>query len=52
LEKRLIKGDILHFLSNPNLENKGQSYQYFENGFPFIEDGLVTAVGTEQDVYK
>lgn len=51
-KKRLIKGDILHFLSNPNLENTGQSYQYFKNGFLFIEDGLVTTVGTEQDVKK
>jgi guanine deaminase len=51
-KKCLIKGDILHFLSNPNLESTGKSYQYFEKGLLLIENGLVSSVGTEQDIKK
>ena len=51
-KKRAIKGDVLHFLSDPNVTNPAQSYQYFEKGLLFIEDGLVTDVGFEQDLKK
>jgi len=51
-EKRAIKGDILHFLSDPNTTQADQSYQYFENGLLLIENGLVTDVGSEQILKK
>jgi len=51
-KKRAIKGDILHFLSDPNFGTPDQSYQYFENGLLLIEGGLVVDVGPEQILKK
>jgi len=47
------RGEILHFLSNPNDHSdseKQESYQYFEDGILIIKDGLVEACGQTSDL--
>ncbi len=42
---RLIRGTILHFLSDPGTEPAPAAWQLFEDGALLVEDGLVRRVG-------
>ena len=52
--QKLIRGSILHFLSDPGSEplNTNQSYVYHEDGGLFIEDGYIKNCASWSDILK
>ena len=42
---KIYRGELLHFLADPNKVGIENSYQYFEDGLLFLKDGLVEQVG-------
>jgi guanine deaminase len=46
------RGEILHFLSDPQVSNNDQSWQYFADGLLLIEDGYVHSCGDAENLLK
>jgi len=42
---KIYRGELLHFLADPNKVGAERSYEYFEDGLLYIKDGLVEQVG-------
>ena len=39
------RGEILHFIEDPDKTELEKSYQYYPDGLLFIQDGLVQKLG-------
>ena len=48
--KLLVLGQVLHFLKDPGEYDDADSYQYFEDGALWIEDGHIADVGPYADL--
>ncbi len=51
-EKKIIKGSVLHFIDNPDGEDNGKAYQYFENGAIVVDNGHISAVDAYDEIKK
>jgi len=49
---KIYRGEILHFLADPNRVPLEESYEYFEDGLLIIKDGLVEQVGEANQLLK
>ena len=45
IELKAFRGELLHFLADPNKVAENESYQYFEDGLLVIKNGFVEQVG-------
>ncbi len=49
---KVYRGEILHFLDDPDKVDLEQSYEYFEDGLLIIKDGLVQTVGNASELLE
>ena len=45
MNQQAYRGNILHFLDDPDKVGERQSYEYFEDGLLIIEGGRISAMG-------
>jgi len=48
--KKAIRGEILHFISDPSMGFETDSYEYYEDGLMLIDDGYVVQVGSASEL--
>ena len=47
---KVFRGEVLHFIADPHKVGVENSFEYFEDGLLFIENGLVSKVGDTQEL--